>query len=95
MCLLIARISDAENTAENAENTCENTEPPDLSATFRGLKYADIIREWFRQTGGEPQRGERNSRLHQQKIHKSTIRYTMNALRRRTKLLLRYFSRTT
>ena len=55
----------AESPSENAENTAENAETPDLSPTFRGLKYADIIQEWFRQTGGEPQRGERNSRLHQ------------------------------
>ena len=54
-----------ENTGEILENSGETGETPDLEATFRGLKYKDIIREWFRQTGGEPQRGERNSRLHQ------------------------------
>ena len=33
----------------------------DLS--FRGIKYADIIAEWWKQNGGEPVEGERNAKL--------------------------------
>ena len=32
---------------------------------FKGIPYADIIREYWRRTGGEPSEGERNKRLHQ------------------------------
>ena len=36
---------------------------------FKGIPYADIIKEWFRRTGGEPQTGERNDRLHRLAAH--------------------------
>ena len=32
--------------------------------SFRGIPYSDIIREWWARTGGEPQEGERNVKLH-------------------------------
>ena len=32
---------------------------------FKGIPYQDIIAEYWRCTGGQPQRGERNDRLHQ------------------------------
>lgn len=38
-------------------------------ATFKGIPYKDIIAEWFRRTGGEPQKGERNDRLHRLAAH--------------------------
>ena len=31
--------------------------------SFRGVKYADIIAEWWKQNGGEPVEGERNAKL--------------------------------
>ena len=31
--------------------------------SFRGIKYADIIAEWWKQNGGEPVEGERNAKL--------------------------------
>ena len=36
---------------------------------FKGIPYQDIIAEWFRRTGGEPQTGERNDRLHRLAAH--------------------------
>ena len=36
---------------------------------FKGVAYKDIIAEWFRRTGGEPQEGERNDRLHRLAAH--------------------------
>ena len=33
--------------------------------TFKGIPYADIIDEWWRQNGGVPQEGERNVKLYQ------------------------------
>ena len=37
--------------------------------TFKGIPYAAIIAEWFKQNGGEPERGERNSKLHRLASH--------------------------
>lgn len=39
------------------------------SSDFKGIPYKDIIAEWFRRTGGEPQKGERNDRLHRLAAH--------------------------
>ena len=36
---------------------------------FKGIPYSSIIAEWFRRTGGEPQTGERNDRLHRLAAH--------------------------
>ena len=36
---------------------------------FRGIPYASIIQQWFALTGGEPVRGERNTRLHRLASH--------------------------
>ena len=41
----------------------------DVPADFKGIPYKDIISEWFRRTGGEPQQGERNDRLHRLAAH--------------------------
>ena len=35
------------------------------ASSFKGIPYKDIIAEYWRCTGGQPQRGERNDRLHQ------------------------------
>lgn len=41
----------------------------DTSLTFKGIPYAGIIRQWLLLTGGEPQKGERNTRLHRLASH--------------------------
>ena len=41
--------------------------------TFKGVAYADIISEWWRQHGGEPQEGERNIALYKLAVHLRTI----------------------
>ena len=38
-------------------------------AFFKGIPYSDIIAEWLQRTGGEPQIGERNDRLHRLAAH--------------------------
>ena len=43
------------------------------SPSFRGIPYADIIREFWLRTGGEPQQGERNVRLHKLCVALRTI----------------------
>jgi len=37
--------------------------------SFKGIPYATIIEEWFKQNGGEPEMGERNSKLHRLASH--------------------------
>lgn len=44
-------------------------EGPEEGLLFKGVAYKDIIAEWFRRTGGEPQKGERNDRLHRLAAH--------------------------
>ena len=41
------------------------THPMPTPKAFRGIPYADIIATFWQLTGGEPQEGERNKRLHQ------------------------------
>ena len=38
-------------------------------SSFKGTPYATIIQEWFRRNGGEPELGERNSKLHRLASH--------------------------
>ena len=43
------------------------------SLTFKGIPYSDIIREWWLRTGGEPQEGERNVKLHKLAVNLRAI----------------------
>ena len=38
---------------------------PCLEKQFKGIPYSEIISEWWRRNGGEPQKGERNVKLYQ------------------------------
>ena len=40
---------------------------------FKGIPYKDIIREWWLRTGGEPQAGERNVKLHKLAVNLRAI----------------------
>ena len=40
-----------------------------LPTHFKGMPYTIIIGEWFRRNGGEPEPGERNSKLHRLASH--------------------------
>ncbi|MBQ9883317.1 MAG: hypothetical protein IJM43_02540 [Bacteroidaceae bacterium] len=41
--------------------------------SFKGIPYAAIIAEWWKQQGGEPAEGERNTSLHRLAVHLRTI----------------------
>lgn len=71
--------ADTEST-ENIESTeFQSPSPSEVLSSkasvlahpseFKGIPYHDIISEWFRRTGGEPQQGERNDRLHRLAAH--------------------------
>ena len=53
------RTDSVDNSKEN--NSAKGREFP---TDFKGVPYATIIAEYWRRTGGEPNTGERNKRLH-------------------------------
>ena len=54
-----------KNSVELRVLSGEIKHPP----TFKNTPYATIIQEWFRRNGGEPEPGERNSKLHRLASH--------------------------
>lgn len=76
--LFAERTPNVANEA-NALNVVPQTKAPNVAseacnrvapeASFKGIPYETIIREWLRLTGGEPQKGERNTRLHRLASH--------------------------
>ena len=69
---------DSGRTRNNNPNAIEHEirESPCKSAadkTFKGIPYADIISEWWRRNGGEPQEGERNVKLYQLAVNLRAI----------------------
>ena len=44
-------------------------EPKAYAESFKGTPYEKIIQEWFRRNGGEPEMGERNTKLHKLASH--------------------------
>ena len=54
---------------ETAESVNPESAKVETALSFKGIAYTDIISEWFRRTGGEPQMGERNDRLHRLAAH--------------------------
>ena len=62
--------SDGVQDENNKNNPCESVESVvKYAETFKGTPYATIIAEWFRRNGGEPEVGERNSKLHRLASH--------------------------
>ncbi len=45
----------------------------ETTQTFKGIAYEDIISEWWRRNGGEPQPGERNVKLHKLAVNLRAI----------------------
>ena len=62
------RDGHSQATKEN-ETVMSQTTPGEAegnaSLSFKGVPYEEIIAEWWRQNGGEPQEGERNVKLYQ------------------------------
>ena len=68
----------SKHTQENAKVDASHTplnplsrgeEPQPYPQSFKNTPYSTIIREWFRRNGGEPEIGERNSKLHRLASH--------------------------
>ena len=60
---------------ERANTAQPDSKPSTLNSklNFKGIPYADIIAEWWKQQGGEPAEGERNTSLHRLAVHLRTI----------------------
>ena len=54
---------------EKVQKSCSPCE----EKTFKGIPYTDIIAEWWRRNGGEPQEGERNVKLHKLAVNLRAI----------------------
>ena len=58
-----------ESLDDNKEGADDNAEGGGFPTHFKGTPYTTIIGEWFRRNGGEPEPGERNSKLHRLASH--------------------------
>ena len=68
------RSSSARLLPEGRKNRTETSVlGTDPSLKFKGIPYAEIIAEWWRQNGGEPQEGERNVKLYQLAVNLRAI----------------------
>ena len=57
-----------KNSCHSCDSCSKNT-----NLCFKGIKYEDIIREYWRRNGGEPQEGERNVKLYQLAVNLRAI----------------------
>ena len=65
----------SNQTSPPWEGLGEAFTPPSegLGEAFKGIPYSSIIREWWLRTGGEPQQGERNVKLHKLAVNLRAI----------------------
>ncbi len=56
----------ASEQSSSACNSCSKK-------TFKGIPYSEIINEWWKRNGGEPQEGERNVKLYQLAVNLRAI----------------------
>ena len=73
-----ALYRDCHSQATKEDETVISQTPPvvderNASLSFKGVPYEEIIAEWWRQNGGEPQEGERNVKLYQLAVNLRAI----------------------
>ena len=72
--LFLAMDYKTESIAEPTdEEKVQKSCSPCEEKTFKGIPYTDIIAEWWRRNGGEPQEGERNVKLHKLAVNLRAI----------------------
>ena len=73
----IDTLKSAGKSANVAAPSCNQTSPPSEGLggvlSFKGRPYTDIISEWWKRQGGEPQEGERNVKLYQLAVNLRAI----------------------
>jgi len=67
------KLGDDRGLNEGKTSSGSDPQPPNLGGSFKGIPYADIIDEWWKQNGGEPQEGERNVKLYQLAVNLRAI----------------------
>ena len=68
--------TDGTDDPSNPNNPCSKINPKDNPCSkiyFKGIPYSDIIAEWWKRNGGEPQEGERNVKLYQLAVNLRAI----------------------
>ena len=66
----IPRCKQSKNVLSEANEECpEKGGATEVQPSFKGIPYADIIKQWFILAGGEPAQGERNTKLHRLACH--------------------------
>ena len=70
-----ARLSYAEvqPIINEVNGPADDNAQPNCELSFKGIPYADIIAEWWKQQGGEPEEGERNVKLYQLAVNLRAI----------------------
>ena len=69
-------LTDRTDDPSNPKNPCSKINPKDNPCSkiyFKGIPYSDIIAEWWKRNGGEPQEGERNVKLYQLAVNLRAI----------------------
>ena len=56
--------TDVNETSSGCADAINRVSAGENQHTFKGIPLVDICHEWLLQTGGEPEEGERNDRLH-------------------------------
>ena len=65
--------SAAERTNTDITDNPSNPSHPCSERNFKGIPYSEIISEWWKLNGGEPQEGERNVKLYQLAVNLRAI----------------------
>ena len=67
-------VEHSSSTIEHSSDVPTNGQSSMVNVqSFKGIPYSSIISEWFRRTGGEPQSGERNVKLHKLAVNLRAI----------------------
>ena len=61
------------HTNSEAQKDSSDSIDPCSEKKFKGIPYSEIISEWWRRNGGEPQEGERNVKLYQLAVNLRAI----------------------
>jgi hypothetical protein len=66
-------VRDSPRQSDAEKEVRDSPRQSDAEKTFRGVPYSEIIAEWWRRNGGEPQEGERNVKLYQLAVNLRAI----------------------
>ena len=71
----VGRGASTSNVNTSSSPIDETRQPSSVKrqTSFKGIPYEDIISEWWIRTGGEPQEGERNVKLHKLAVNLRAI----------------------